>query len=144
LAPGLYRIGALMPENGANPIVSDPGVFQSASGVGLVRFLRQIGSPTLAMPDIGPPYPEAIWFGPTFTFTIGPLVVTPTVVAPSNYTATGGITVKCKLIENCFIRSNAKFAIRVTGSTTGRSAKPALPAIRQRREQTQIRIRDRY
>ena len=54
LAPGLYRIGALMPENGANSTVGDPATFQSAPGVSLVRFLRQIGSPTLAMPDLGP------------------------------------------------------------------------------------------
>jgi hypothetical protein len=69
LPPGLYRIGALMPVMGANPIICEPATFQSGPGVSLVRFLRQIGSPTLAMPDIGPPYPGAVWFGPTFTFT---------------------------------------------------------------------------
>ena len=93
LAPGLYRIGALMPVSGANDIVGDPATFQSAPGVGLVRFLRQIGSPTLAMPDIGPPYLGAMWFGPTFTYTPGPWVVVPVppaVVAPSNYTTIGG------------------------------------------------------
>src|SRR5260221_6196182 len=73
LAPGFYRIGALMPASGGNPIVGDPSTFQSGSGVSLVGFLRQIGSPTLAMPDIGPPYPDAVWFGPTFTFTLGPV-----------------------------------------------------------------------
>jgi hypothetical protein len=90
LAPGLYRIGALMPVSGGNNIVSDPATFQSAPGVSLVRFLRQIGSPTLAMPDIGPPYPDAMWFGPTFTFTLGPLAPSGAVVVPTNYTATYG------------------------------------------------------
>lgn len=69
LAPGDYRIGALMPVNGANQILIDPGTFQSAPGINFEGFERQIGSSTLAMPDIGPPYPSAIWFGPTFTFT---------------------------------------------------------------------------
>jgi hypothetical protein len=90
LPPGVYRIGALMPVNGANDIVGDPATFQSAPGVSFVRFLRQIGSPTLAMPDTGPPYPDAVWFGPTFTFTPGPLAPTVAVVAPTNYTATYG------------------------------------------------------
>jgi len=90
LAPGSYRIGALMPVSGANNIVSDPATFQSAPGVSFVGFLRQIGSPTLAMPDTGPPYPSAVWFGPTFTFTLGPLPPSAAVVAPGTYTATNG------------------------------------------------------
>jgi len=90
LVPGLYRIGALMPANGANDIVNDPATFQSSPGVSLVQFLRQIGSPTLAMPDLGPPYPSAIWFGPTFTFTLGPLAPSGVAVAPGNYTSTSG------------------------------------------------------
>jgi len=90
LAPGHYRIGALMPVSGANNIVSDPATFQSASGVSFVGFLRQIGSPTLAMPDTGPPYLGAIWFGPTFTFTLGPAAPSGAVVAPGNYIATSG------------------------------------------------------
>ena len=90
LAPGSYRIGALMPVSGANAIVSDPATFQSAPGINFVGFLRQIGSPTLAMPDTGPPYPGAIWLGPTFTFTLGPLAPTVAVVAPGSYTATYG------------------------------------------------------
>ncbi len=90
LAPGFYRIGALMPVSGANDIVSDPATFQSASGVSFVGFLRQIGSSTLAMPDTGPPYPSAVWFGPTFTFTLGPLPPSAAVVAPGTYTATHG------------------------------------------------------
>jgi len=100
LAPGFYRIGALMPVGGANPIVSDPAVFQSATGVSLVRFLRQIGSSTLAMPDIGPPYPEAIWFGPTFTFTLGPVAPPGVAVAPGNYTAKSGTTGVNTLLRN--------------------------------------------
>lgn len=90
LASGSYRIGALMPVSGANDIVSDPATFQSAPGVSFVGFLRQIGSPTLAMPDTGPPYPSAVWFGPTFTFTLGPLPPSGAVVAPGSYTATYG------------------------------------------------------
>src|SRR5208282_2383593 len=71
-------------------IVSDPATFQSASGVSFVGFLRQIGSPTLAMPDTGPPYLGAIWFGPTFTFTLGPAAPSGAVGAPGNYIATYG------------------------------------------------------
>lgn len=67
LAPGLYRIGALIPVQGANGTVVDVATFTTAPGVTLVRFMRQIGSSTLAMPNIGPAYPEAEWFGPTFT-----------------------------------------------------------------------------
>src|SRR2546425_5930 len=51
LAPGSYRVGALMPESGANQIVASGATVQSATGVSLVSYLRQIGSPTLAMPD---------------------------------------------------------------------------------------------
>ena len=83
-----------MPVSGANAIVSDPATFQSAPGINFVGFLRQIGSPTLAMPDTGPPYSGAVWFGPTFTFTLGPLAPTVAVVAPASYTAiygTGGL-----------------------------------------------------
>jgi len=100
LAPGFYRVGALMPASGANPIVSDPAAFQSASGVSFVRFLRQIGSPTLAMPDIGPPYPEAVWFGPTFTFTLGSVAPQSAAVAPSNFNATSGTTGLNTLLRN--------------------------------------------
>jgi len=90
LAPGLYRIGALMPVAGANAIVSDPATYQSAPGITLTRFLRQLGSPTLAMPVTGPPYSGAMWFGPTFTFTSGMLPPLGTVVAPGAYAATSG------------------------------------------------------
>lgn len=69
LAPGFYTIGALMPTNGANQIAIDPQTYQTGSGISLIGFVRQIGSPTLAMPDIGPPYPTASWFGPTFTYS---------------------------------------------------------------------------
>jgi len=65
---GLYTIGALMPVTGANQIVSDPGTYQAAPGINFEDFDRQIGSSTLAMPNIGPPYSGAIWLGPTFTF----------------------------------------------------------------------------
>src|SRR5437868_6430842 len=33
LAPGSYRIGALMPVSGANAIISDPATFQAADGI---------------------------------------------------------------------------------------------------------------
>lgn len=68
LMPGIYRIGALMPVNGANQIVDSGSTFQTGPGVGLTRFLRQVGSSTLAMPDILPAAPGFTWFGPTFTF----------------------------------------------------------------------------
>lgn len=69
LASGLYTVGALFPVNGANGIIGDPANFQTAPGINLEGFVRQIGSSTLAMPNIGPPYPGAMWFGPTFTFS---------------------------------------------------------------------------
>lgn len=72
LAPGLYRIGALMPVNGANQIVDSGSTFQSGPGVELTQFLRQVGSPTLAMPDVPPAAPGFTWFGPTFTFVAAP------------------------------------------------------------------------
>ena len=72
LAPGLYRIGALIPVQGANETVVDVATFTTAPGVTLVRFMRQLGSSTLAMPNIGPAYPEAEWFGPTFTIAAVP------------------------------------------------------------------------
>ena len=100
LAPGSYRVGALMPVSGANQIVSDPATFQCAPGITFVQFLRQIGSPTLAMPDTGPPYSGAMWFGPTFTFTLGPWAPTGTNVAPVSYTATPGTTGLNTLLRN--------------------------------------------
>jgi len=100
LPPGLYRIGALMPVAGANPIVGDPGTCQSASGINLTQFLRQLGSPTLAMPDTGPPYLGAMWFGPTFTFTSGPLPPSGAVVAPGAYATTIGTTGLNTLLRN--------------------------------------------
>ena len=48
LAPGLYRIAALMPVSGANQTVGYGATIQSEPGVTLVRYLRQLGSPTLA------------------------------------------------------------------------------------------------
>jgi hypothetical protein len=90
LAPGLYRIGALMPVSGANQIVDSGATVQSGTGVSLVRYLRQIGSSTLAMPDTAPPTSDSTYFGPTFTFTNGSLPQSITAVAPGNYTATGG------------------------------------------------------
>ena len=72
LAPGLYRIGALIPVSGANQTVGYGATIQSEPGVTLVRYLRQLGSPTLAMPDIPPPTSDSAYFGPTFTFTPGP------------------------------------------------------------------------
>ena len=127
LGPGLYRIGALMPESGANPIVGDPATFQSAPGTSLVGFLRQIGSPTLAMPDIGPPYPDAVWFGPSFTFTLGPLAPSGAAVAPGSYTTTAGPSGLNTLLRNSgYPRTYAKL-------DTSRSAFPRaqkqIPAI---------------
>ena len=90
LAPGVYRIGALMPVSGGNQIVASGATVQSTPGVSFVRFLRQIGSPTLAMPNIPMNSPDDANFGPTFTFTLGPLAPTVAVVAPTNYTATYG------------------------------------------------------
>ncbi len=69
LAPGLYRIGALMPTNAANQIVDSGSTFQAGPGVELTQFLRQLGSPTLAMPDDPLAEPGDTAFGPTFTFT---------------------------------------------------------------------------
>jgi len=94
-----------MPEAGGNQIVDDSGItIQSEPGVDSVRFLRQIGSPTLAMPDIPPPNPGDAFFGPTFTFTPGPVVVIPAppgvVVAPSNYTTKGGSVGVNTLVRN--------------------------------------------
>jgi len=79
-----------MPVSGGNNIVNDPATFQSAAGISFVGFLRQIGSPTLAMPDTGPPYPGAVWLGPTFTFNLGPLPPSGTAVAPASYIAAYG------------------------------------------------------
>jgi hypothetical protein len=67
LASGFYRIGALMPASGANPIIITAAV-QSAPGVTFVRYLRQLGNPALTMPDILPAT-ESTLIGPTFTFT---------------------------------------------------------------------------
>jgi hypothetical protein len=53
--------------------------------------MRQIGSTTLAMPDLNMNSPDDVNFGPTFTCTPGPWVPQqPTVVAPNNYTLIGG------------------------------------------------------
>ena len=71
LPPGLYRLGALLPDVGANATIGYPATYQIAAGIDLVRFLRHIDGTTLTMPDIGPPYPEAIFLAPVFTFTPG-------------------------------------------------------------------------
>jgi hypothetical protein len=73
LPPGLYRLGGLLPDVGANPTIGYPSTFQIAPGINLVRFLRHIDGTTLTMPHLGPPYPEAIFLAPAFTFTPGPL-----------------------------------------------------------------------
>jgi hypothetical protein len=52
------------------------------------------------MPDTGPPYPEAVWFGPTFTFTLGPLAPSGAVVAPGSYTTTFGPSGLNTLLRN--------------------------------------------
>ncbi len=100
LAPGFYRVGALMPESGANQIVDYGATVQSATGISLVGYLRQIGSPTLAMPDTPPPTLDNAYFGPTFTFTLGPLAPSGAVVAPGSYTTTHGTTGVNTLLRN--------------------------------------------
>ena len=91
LAPGLYRIGALMPVSGANQMIVFQSTYQTGAGISLTRFMRQIGSTTLAMPDLNMNSPDDVNFGPAFTYTPGPWVLPqPTVVAPNNYTLIGG------------------------------------------------------
>jgi hypothetical protein len=91
LAPGLYRIGALMPVNGANQMIAFQSTYQTGAGISLTRFMRQIGSTTLALPDLNMNSSDDVNFGPTFTYTPGPwMPQQPTVVAPNNYTLIGG------------------------------------------------------
>ena len=91
LAPGLYRIGALMPVSGANQMIVFQSTYQTGAGISLTRFMRQIGSITLAMPDLNMNSSDDANFGPAFTYTPGPWVPPqPTVVAPNNYTLIGG------------------------------------------------------
>ena len=91
LAPGLYRIGALMPVSGANQMIAFQSTYQTGAGISLTRFMRQIGSPTLAMPDLNMNSSDDVNFGPAFTYTPGPWVPPqPTVVTPNNYTLIGG------------------------------------------------------
>jgi hypothetical protein len=100
LAPGLYRIGALMPDSGGNQIVVSAATVQSATEVSVVRYLRQIGSSTLAMPDLSMNDPGDVNFGPTFTFTLGPLAPSGSAVAPGAYTSTHGTTGLNTLLRN--------------------------------------------
>ena len=80
LDPGLYRIGGLLPDVGANAVVSSDATVDLAPGINLIRYLRHIDGSTLVMPHLPPPYPEATFVSTTFTFTPGPLVTN----APSN------------------------------------------------------------
>jgi len=89
-----------MPVSGANQIIDFGATVQSGTGVSLVGFLRQIGSSTLAMPDIPPPTLDSAYFGPTFTFTRGPAAQPGVAVAPGNYTATSGTTGLNTLLRN--------------------------------------------
>src|SRR6266581_1295234 len=41
LAPGFYRVGALMPESGSTQIIDYGATVQSATGISLVGYLRQ-------------------------------------------------------------------------------------------------------
>jgi hypothetical protein len=77
LSPGLYRMGGLLPDAAANPVVFSDATVQLAPGINLIRYLRHIDGSTLIMPDIPPPYAEATYVSSTFTFTPGPLVTTP-------------------------------------------------------------------
>jgi hypothetical protein len=80
-----------MPVDGGNQIVDYQATIQTGAGINLVRFLRQIGSATLAMPDIPMNSPDDVNFGPTFTYKPGLWVpAQPAVVAPSSYTTNGG------------------------------------------------------
>lgn len=90
LAPGFYRVGALLPDLAANPTISDATVFQTAPGVNMVRFLRHIGGTSFVMPDIPPPSPDGTYFAPSFTFKSGAFAVAPGVVAPGNNATVGG------------------------------------------------------
>jgi len=91
LAPGLYRIGALMPVSGGNQMIGFQSTYQTGAGISLTRFMRQIGSATLAMPDLNMNSSDDVNFGPVFTYTSGALPPPqPTVVAPNNYTLVGG------------------------------------------------------
>jgi len=74
LPPGLYRMGGLLPDVGANAVIFIDATLQLAPGINLIRYLRHIDGTTLIMPDIPPPYPEATYVSTTFTFTPGPLV----------------------------------------------------------------------
>jgi len=77
LPPGLYRMGGLLPDLGANPVIFSDAIVQLAPGINLIRYLRHIDGTTLVMPDIPPPYPEATYVSATFTFTPGPLATNP-------------------------------------------------------------------
>jgi hypothetical protein len=101
LPPGLYRIGALMPVEGANDIVDSLDGLQIGTGISFVRFLRQIGSATLAMPVIPLNSPSDACFGPGFTYIPGPWVAPPlAVVAPSAYTTVAGTSGLNTLVRN--------------------------------------------
>jgi hypothetical protein len=92
LAPGLYRIGALMPEAGGNQIITDGAEVQTAGGINVVRYLRELGSATLAMPDRRMNFPDDVNFGPTFTFTAGPVTPSSAAVAPAAFKTASGPT----------------------------------------------------
>lgn len=100
LAPGLYRIGALMPDSGANQIVDYQATVHTGAGINFVRFLRQVGSTTLAMPDTPLNSSNDACFGPGFTYTPGPWVTPLAVVAPSTYTAVNGSGALNTLVRN--------------------------------------------
>ena len=71
LDPGLYRVGGLLPDVGANAVIFTDATTELAPGINLIRYLRHIGGATLVMPDIPPPYPQATYVSSTFTFTPG-------------------------------------------------------------------------
>src|SRR5262249_9570874 len=79
--PGLYRIGALEPDVGANQTLNEPVTLQLGAGINVIRYLRHIDGTTLVMPDMGPPYPTSLFLDPTFTFT-GPLSTNPVTPLP--------------------------------------------------------------
>jgi hypothetical protein len=67
--------------------------------------MRQLGSSTLAMPDIPQATADSSSFGPTFTFTTGPLPPSQGVVAPGNFLATGTTGLNTLLRGSGFPRS---------------------------------------
>lgn len=100
LPPGFYRVGVLMPSSGGNLMIDFGATAIPGPGIGFVQYLRQIGSTNLAMPVIGPPTTDSSYFGPTFTYTFGPIPPVGTVVAPNSYESSAGTNGLNTLLRN--------------------------------------------